>query len=123
MSSSHLLLETRPSWWNYFWYLLFFWLVIPLLVAIWKRHQVVLRVFGDRIEIERGIFSKNTREIFLSDIRALSINQNFIQRVFGVGDVLIETEGSSDDDDAIHGLPNPMKIESLVHQQRRKIRD
>ena len=83
-----------------------------------------MRIYGDRIEIERGILRKNTREIFLSDIRAVDVNQNLIQRLFNVGDVLIETEGSSDvDEPVVHGLPEPMKIESLIHQQRRKIRE
>ncbi|MCB0153145.1 MAG: hypothetical protein KDF65_00010 [Anaerolineae bacterium] len=42
----------------------------------------------------------------------------FIQRLFSLGDVLIETEEASDDDNIIHGLPNPMEIERLVHEQK-----
>ncbi|MCB0211546.1 MAG: PH domain-containing protein [Anaerolineae bacterium] len=116
--NAYTFLEARPSWWNYFWNLMFFWLVFPLLAAIWKRQSVALRVYDDRVAVERGIFSKTVRDIYLADIRAIDIKQTLIQRIFNMGDILIETEGSSDDDNTVRGLPQPWYIETVVNEQR-----
>ena len=45
MTDEKLLLEARPSWWNFFWHLVFFWLIIPPIIALWKRQALVLRVY------------------------------------------------------------------------------
>jgi len=47
-----LLLETHPSWWNFFGYLFFSWLIIPLLIALWKRVGLKLKVYADRVVLE-----------------------------------------------------------------------
>src|SRR5438477_13014573 len=43
------LMEVRPSWWNFGWHLLFFWLVVPLLIALYRRHSFVMRIYSDRV--------------------------------------------------------------------------
>src|SRR5512146_1335411 len=53
-----LLLEVRPSWWKYFWYLVFSWLIIPLIVALVKRNAIRLRIYHDRVALERGLMTK-----------------------------------------------------------------
>jgi hypothetical protein len=32
-------LVVRPSWWTFGWHLMFFWLLVPLLVALYRRHS------------------------------------------------------------------------------------
>ena len=41
------LAEIRPSWWGYFWHLFFFWLIVPPIVAYFRRVATVLRIFPD----------------------------------------------------------------------------
>ncbi len=119
MANDDLLLEARPSWWNFFWNWVFFWLIVPVFVAFWKRASLVLRLYDDRIVLEKGVLSKNIKELFVSDIRAIDTSQSLIQRIFGIGDVKIATAGTSGYEDIARGLPNPARIRDLIINQRR----
>jgi membrane protein YdbS with pleckstrin-like domain len=55
----------------------------------WK--STVYRITNDRIEFEHGIFSKSVRNLDLWRIQDVDFNQSFIQRVFCLGRVHIET--------------------------------
>ncbi len=115
------LLEARPSWWNFFWHLLFFWLIVPLIVAIVRRHSLVLRVYEDRVSLEKGLMSKEVTDVFITDITGIEITQGVWQRMFGLGDVLVGTSAVSRWDDAARGLPNAQGIRDLILAQRKKI--
>jgi uncharacterized membrane protein YdbT with pleckstrin-like domain len=63
-------------------YLLFKWFT-------WK--NTVYHVTNDRIEFENGIFSKSVQNLDMRRVHSMDFNQNFIQRVLGLGRVHIET--------------------------------
>jgi hypothetical protein len=60
---TQVLAEVRPSWWGYFWYLFFFWLIIPPIIAYFRRASTVLRIYPQRVTVERGILSKSYQDI------------------------------------------------------------
>jgi uncharacterized membrane protein YdbT with pleckstrin-like domain len=120
MNEEKLLLEARPSWWNFFWHFVFFWLIIPPIMALWKRRALVLRVYDDRVSLEKGILSKNFTELFIKDIRTISIKQGLVQRIFKVGDVMIATAGTSGYEHFAYGLPHPRLVRNLIIEQRQK---
>ncbi len=123
MTEDKVLLEVRPSWWGFFWHLVFFWLIIPLIVALWKRASLVLRVYDDRILLETGVLSKDVKEIFISDVRAIDVSQTFFQRIFKTGDILIHTAGTEDREELFaRHVHDPMGIKELINNQRRKIK-
>src|ERR1039457_4466122 len=93
-----LLAEVRPSWWRFFWYLFFFWLIIPLIVAWCRRASVVLRIYPGRVTLERGILSKNCREFMARDIRSIEIDQGLLARMVGIGDLTLSTAATVDPD-------------------------
>ncbi|MGD0016771.1 MAG: PH domain-containing protein [Verrucomicrobiia bacterium] len=114
------LLEVRPSWWNFFWYLVFFWLIVPLVVAVWKRNSLVLRVYHDRVKLERGLLSKEYRELFIGDIRSIDVDQGVLGRLCGFGDLTISTAATVDPEEIMPGLPHPLRIKDLIIAQRQK---
>jgi uncharacterized membrane protein YdbT with pleckstrin-like domain len=116
--SQELLAELRPSWWRYFWYLVFAWLIIPFLIAWWKRQTVVLRVYSGRITLTRGIFSRCEREFFVRDIRSVDIDQSFLDRITNIGDLTISTAATSDASEHVDGVPNPQKVRDMIIAQR-----
>ena len=116
--TNELLAEVRPSWWRYFWYLLFAWLVVPFIIAWVKRSAMVLRVYRDRITLEQGIMSKCQRELFIRDIRSVDIDQSFMNRIFNIGDLTISTAASADATDFIAGVPNPQQVRDLIIARR-----
>jgi uncharacterized membrane protein YdbT with pleckstrin-like domain len=117
-SPDTLLAEVRPSWWRFFWHLLFFWLIVPLIVAWIRRGTVVLRIHPGRVTLERGLLSKSYREFVARDIRSIEIDQGFLARLVGIGDLTISTAATVDADEEIKGIPNPKAIRDLIITQR-----
>ncbi len=117
-AKDELLVEVRPSWWCYFWYLVFAWLLVPFFIAWAKRSAVVLRVYRERITLEQGILSKCERELFIRDIRSVDIDQSFLQRLFGIGNLTLSTAASADATNFIPGVPNPHAIRDLIIARR-----
>ena len=62
----------------------------------WMRLRLIKAVVsGDRLRYESGMASKTTRNIQLSKIQDVRVEQSVGQRMFGVGDVSIETSGET----------------------------
>ena len=119
IKAEKLLLEAHPSWWNFFWYLFFGWLIIPLFIALWKRAGLKLYVYQDRVVLERGVLSKHISQVLISDIRSIDTKYSLWQRMFRLGDILIGTAGMSGYEIVAEGLPNPKGIANLILRQRR----
>jgi uncharacterized membrane protein YdbT with pleckstrin-like domain len=72
-----------------------------LLILLWpiKRHlqrqTVKLTIAGDKLRYETGLTTKSMRIIQLSKVQDVRVIQSFGQRVFGVGDISIETAGEN----------------------------
>jgi membrane protein YdbS with pleckstrin-like domain len=113
-----LLAEVRPSWWQFFWYLIFFWLIVPLIIAWCRRRSVVMRIYPGRITLERGLFSKSYRELIARDIRSVEIDQSLLARLVGIGDLTISSAARVDADEEIEGIPNPKAVRDLIVAQR-----
>lgn len=114
-----LLAEARPSWWGYFWHLFFFWLIIPPIIAVFKRLGTVLRIYSDRITIERGIFSKCYQDYNPRDIRSVDIDQSFLQRIVGIGHLTISTAATAEGSETLKSIPDPIRLRELILAQRR----
>ncbi|HTI70347.1 MAG TPA: PH domain-containing protein [Candidatus Limnocylindria bacterium] len=114
------LAEIMPSWWGYFWHLFFFFLIIPPIIAWWQRGSTVLRVFPGRITLDRGRLSKCFREFMIQDIRAVDIDQGFISRIVGIGDLTISTAASADATEKVNGIPDPHRVRELILAERQR---
>ncbi len=75
--------------------------IVSLLVLLWpiKRHlqrqTVKLTLAGDKLRYETGLMSKSMRLIQLPKVQDVRVLQSFWQRMFGVGDISIETAGEN----------------------------
>ncbi len=112
------LAEVRPSWWGFFWYLFFFWLIVPPIVAYFRRLSTVLRIFPDRITLERGLFSKCYLDYTPRDIRSIDVDQSFLQRLVGIGTITISTAATVDASEQLRSIPDPRGIRDLILAQR-----
>lgn len=114
-----LLAEVRPSWWNYFWHLVFFFLIVPPIIAACRRAATVLRIYTNRITLERGLFSKCYQDYLPRDIRSIDIDQSFFARMAGIGDITISTAATVEAAEKIEGIPDPKGVRELILAQRR----
>jgi len=76
-------------------------LLIPVVLLIWPLRRHIQRQFtratiaGDRLRYEVGMLSKTTRNISLPKVQDARVDQSVVQRIFGVGNLAIETAGEA----------------------------
>ncbi len=112
------LMVIHPSWWNFGWHLIFFWLIVPLVVAIYRRYSFVMRIYPGRVSVEEGMFAKEYSEFFIKDIRSIDVRQGFWGRLVGIGDVVISTAATVDAAEEARGVRHPTQIKELLIAQR-----
>ena len=69
-------------------------LLLPIRRHI-RRQSSKITITGDKLRYEAGLLSKTTRNIQLSKVQDVRVDQSFGQRILGVGDLSIETSGES----------------------------
>ena len=79
-----------------------------------------LTITNKRIKLRQGILSKNTNEIWHTDVRNIQLRQGVMQRIFGVGRILISSAGQSDVEIDVDGLPDPERIQEFIDAQRER---
>jgi len=93
--------------------------VASLLVLIWpiKRHiqrqTVKLTISGEKLRYETGLASKSTRIIQLPKVQDVRAIQSLTQRMFGVGDLSIETAGENSRL-VVENLDNPQQLAEQI---------
>jgi uncharacterized membrane protein YdbT with pleckstrin-like domain len=106
-------------------------LAVPGLLFLWPiagsiaRRFTKIEITGDKLRYETGMMSRTTRTIQISKVQDVRVDQSFLQRLVGIGNLSIETAGETsrltmeDIDephavadailDASRGLPQPPK--------------
>jgi membrane protein YdbS with pleckstrin-like domain/ribosomal protein L37E len=120
MDPQEVLRDVRPSWWNFGWHLLFFWLLIPLFIALYRRHSFLMRIYADRVSIAEGFWAKETSEFFIKDIRSIEVRQGVWGRLVGIGDVTISTAATVEAAEVAYGVAAPQEIKELLITQRQR---
>jgi uncharacterized membrane protein YdbT with pleckstrin-like domain len=73
----------------------------PALLLIWPVRRHIVRHFtkatiaGDKLRYEVGALAKSTRNISLPKVQDARVDQSVIQRMFGIGNLSIETAGEA----------------------------
>lgn len=88
---------------------------LPFLGAwwIWRRCTLLL-VTNHRTIYQFGVFSRHFTEIPNGAAVNISVYQDFMDRILGVGLVRIATAGTSEYEIEVPGLPDPYKVKGLV---------
>jgi uncharacterized membrane protein YdbT with pleckstrin-like domain len=74
---------------------------LPVLLLLWplKRHVrnrlTKMTILDDRLRYETGLLSRTTRTILVSRVQDVTVRQRLGQRMFGLGDLSIETAGEA----------------------------
>lgn len=110
---------------------LFFWLIIPIFVAIW-RYLVVQTIryelTTERFRVSWGVLSRNTQELELYRVKDTAFSQSLFQLIFGLGTVSITSSDTSTPHTAIDSISAKKarelreQIRSLVEALRDKKR-
>jgi uncharacterized membrane protein YdbT with pleckstrin-like domain len=90
-------------------------MIVPPLILLWplarwvKRSYSKATVTSDRLRYVTGFASKSTRTIQLNKVQDVRVDQRMSQRMFGVGDIAIETAGEASRL-MLHNVDNPQAL-------------
>jgi len=95
-----------------------FLLIWPLKSHIQNR-MTRITILEDKLRFDTGFLTKTTRTILVSRIQDLTVSQRVGQRVFGVGDLSIETAGETSRL-TIPQIDRPQEIADRIQELARK---
>lgn len=88
-------------------------LAVTLLVGFLKRWATVYTITTRRLNIKRGIVSREIQETRLERVQNVNYSQSVYQRLVRIGDVDFDTAASGDYDFIFYGVADP---ENVVHR-------
>lgn len=97
--------------------LLLFWLVFPLLLALWRVWQTSRHVYslsGQRFRELSGVFTRNIEELELYRVKDISVHQPFLQQLLGRGQVVLITSDRTTPRVVLNAVRNPVGVADLI---------
>ena len=88
-------------------------LALTLLIGFIKRWATTYSITTRRLNIKRGIISREIQETRLERVQNVNYSQSVYQRVMHIGDVDFDTAASGDYDFIFYGVADPGDV---VHQ-------
>ena len=88
---------------------LFFWLVIPLFVILWKWlviKNTKYELTTERLRIGHGVLNKETDELELYRVRDYRLVQPLFLRLFSLGNIVLQTSDRSHPEVTISAIPD-----------------
>ncbi|MBF0554750.1 MAG: PH domain-containing protein [Nitrospirae bacterium] len=87
---------------------------LPILLAVIFRHRLLYSITEDRAIVRTGIIAKNTKELKIEHIISIQVNQNPIERLFGIGTVRLMSDGECESHVAFKGVRDPEGIRDKI---------
>lgn len=126
-AGENVLSRLHPSPWNYFWvYMIGILLVltvgcspIGILVIIWAymdNHATTYLITDRRLMREVGIMGKATSSTIYQKITDIRSSQSFMQRMFGIGDLYINTAGGEGPEFVMHGIGGMAAVKNEIER-------
>ncbi|KXS54996.1 MAG: membrane protein [Marinobacter sp. T13-3] len=100
---------------------LLIWLVFPLFIMIWK--WLVVRntqyaLTTERLRTRHGVLNKRTDDLELYRVRDYRVERPFFLRLFGLGNLIMDTSDTTHPTVTIQAIPN---AEALSNKLRRQV--
>ena len=102
------------------------WLMLIPLILFWvpiKKHiatrLVSMQLTEDRLTVERGLMSKFTRTMDMRKVQDVSVRQSLWGRIFGIGDISVETAGESGQL-SMPGIDRPRDVAHFILEASKK---
>jgi uncharacterized membrane protein YdbT with pleckstrin-like domain len=108
------LLWQWPAWVAWLSGLLLIW---PLKSHVENR-MTRITILDDKLRFDSGFLTKTTRTILIPRIQDITVSQRVQQRMFGIGDLSIETAGETSRL-TIAGIDRPQAIADRIHELAR----
>lgn len=88
---------------------LFFWLVFPLFIILWKWlvvKNIKYELTTERLRTRYGVLNKKTDELELYRVRDYQFEQPFFLRLFSLGNIVLQTSDRSHPEVTLRAIPD-----------------
>lgn len=99
------------------WQVLLFWLIVPLIIMIVKivaAKSETIEFYENRVVMKSGVLSKKEKQVALSTVLSVSIEQTLWGRIWRYGDVKVNVLGPWDIDTT--GVANPKGLKQYLQE-------
>lgn len=90
------------------------WLFWWISATLWRR----LEISNKRTTRHEGIIRRHSTEVLHDHVRSVDIRQSFLQRIFDVGDIGIDSAGQDDIEIEIRDIPSPDRVKEIIDRYR-----
>ena len=94
-------------------------LLIPAYYHL-RRNSVRYTVTDAKLEIDRGLVSRTTRNIPLSKIQDVTVSATIPQRLLGFGDLIVDNASEAGGSTVLHNINNPRQHADLLLRELRR---
>ncbi|GIX01916.1 MAG: hypothetical protein KatS3mg112_0853 [Thermogutta sp.] len=94
------------------------WLVF-LAIAWYRKMTIQYRLTTYRFYHQKGFIFRTVDSMEVIDIDDIAMHQNLLERLVGVGRVILRTKDTSDPILILHGVPNPLEAFKKLDKARR----
>lgn len=121
--------QSRPAWRDFIFLLLLGTALLPILgigvfvfvyVSIARlRHLYV--VTEERCASQEGLLCRHLSEIDIVDVRDISLDQSFLQRLLRTGDLGLSSAGQDGIEVVFKGIGCPEQVKEMVRRRKREL--
>jgi uncharacterized membrane protein YdbT with pleckstrin-like domain len=90
------------------------------IIAIAARRSTSWSITSERLIEYRGMVLSRRREVELADIRSVEVNRHLIQRLLGLGNILVASAASADFLIRLENVVHPDDIAEMIRRARLK---
>jgi uncharacterized membrane protein YdbT with pleckstrin-like domain len=91
-------------------------IAVTIVAGFIKRVTTTYTITDRRLNIKRGIISREVQQTRLERVQNVNYNQTLFQRLVQVGDVDFDTAGSGDYDFSFDGVADPQEVVQKVDE-------
>lgn len=98
---------------------LLFFLIVPIFIALWRylvTNATQYTLTTQRLSYRRGVFSKETDVMELYRVKDMRVVEPFFLRMFGRGDILMETSDRTHPEFVLRAVPEPDRLRDVIRK-------
>ena len=96
--------------------------VVLVCVYLYRRHSIRYRLTNHRLLYDKGILSRTRERLELIDVDDVTVFQGVIERLVGVGRIVIHSSDVTDGELKLIGIENAREVADVIDDARRKER-
>jgi uncharacterized membrane protein YdbT with pleckstrin-like domain len=93
---------------------------IYLVVALWSRYRWLFFIGPYGVESSRGIIGRDERRAEYNHISYVGFSQSFLQRLFGIGNIMIGTSANHQPELVFYGIRRPKYYKQIIQDRMRE---